>query len=146
LCLSQKFMNLWSFEIATSLFDDKFLEKHHFFCAFFFHQNHQKINKCWFLWQSLRQIFSWGPKVPCLRILWSYDYFWVNEDILNLRKKHVTKKKGFKPQKSREKKFTWNMHKNDKEVSEPDFWFKTIFNIFFLIQNILIGSKRVVQP
>jgi hypothetical protein len=37
-----------------------------------------KINKCWFLWQILRQFCSLDPKVPCLWILWSYDSFWAN--------------------------------------------------------------------
>ena len=30
-----------------------------------------KNNKCWFLWQFLRQIFRYDPKVHCLWIFWS---------------------------------------------------------------------------
>ena len=50
-----------------------------------------KINKCWFLWQILRQFCSLDPKVPCLWILWSYDSFWANYDILNWKKKKNVK-------------------------------------------------------
>ena len=32
-----------------------------------------KINKCWCLWQILRQFCSLDPKVPCLWILWLYN-------------------------------------------------------------------------
>ena len=42
----KKSMNLWSFEIVTSLFDDKFLEKQHFFSFFLFLPKSSKINKC----------------------------------------------------------------------------------------------------
>ena len=41
----KNFMNLWSFEVVTSLFDDKFLEKQHFFSFLFIYFVFTKIIK-----------------------------------------------------------------------------------------------------
>ena len=50
-----------------------------------------KINKSVFLWQFHRHIFSFGPKVYSLSILWVYDCFWGIGDILNLKKRKIIK-------------------------------------------------------
>ena len=46
-----------------------------------------KINKWWFLWQFLRQIVSFDPKVHYLWILWLSDHCVRYHNILNLKKK-----------------------------------------------------------
>ena len=41
-----------------------------------------KINKCWFVFKFLRQIFRIPPEVPRIWFSRSYDCFWQNYDLL----------------------------------------------------------------
>ena len=132
--LSHKFANLWAFEAIFALFDDKFVKKQHFVALFFFLPKSLWINKCWFLWQILQQIFRWDPKVPCLRILWLYDYFWVKKNILNLKKKHL-KKKNFLNQKHKKK------HKKAHKKSSPEICEKMRKKYAYWI-SIFFGLKK----
>ena len=50
----------------------------------------QKINNCWLLSKSHRQIFKVTHKVPRVWFLWSYDFLWPNYEI-SKRKKNSKK-------------------------------------------------------
>ena len=53
-----------------------------------------KINKNWFFFKFLRQIFRVPPEVPWVWFLRSYDFFWQKYEILN--KNNFEKKKNKK--------------------------------------------------
>ena len=148
-------MNLWSFEVVTSLFDDKFLEKQLFFLFFLlFWPKSSNINKCWVLWQILLQIFSWDPKVPCLQILLSQNSFWRLKNILNWKKKHVNKKSFLNKKKQKKAPKKSSPEICEKMKKKNAYWISIFFGLkkiltfffFFSIQNFLICSKRVVRP